>query len=218
MNVLRFQIPGNQGQRLARVVRPVVVGHQKRAIAIAQLQRWIRQWIGYSCLGKAWAQAPQDNRRIAGVLAQDKTCDHDVAPGADKCAGADVGQPRKRGGVQVIRFNQAYASGVIFAPDDRGIGSDIEGGNDGGFEIIGGRNPRSHDRGFLGIPPIVVGNRDETIWSVQLQHGVSQRTRDTGLSKRRPDGTDKHLFGHGSGDDESADADILVGQNSHPSG
>ena len=86
------------------------------------------------------------------------------------------------------------------------------------FEIIGRRDARGQDRGLLRgiVSPVVVGDRGKRARAVQLQHRISQRIGNTGLRQGRSDGAEQHMLRSGSGDDESADANIVTGLHSHP--
>ena len=131
------------------------------------------------------------------VIAQSEAGDDDVVTGADKGPRADVGQLRQDGLAEIVNFNQGDTRGVVLAPDNGGVGSGIQGGIDGGFEIIGGRDAGGKDRGLLRgiVSPVVVDDRDKSARTVQFQHRISQRIGHTGLVKEGPMARRSTCFG-----------------------
>ena len=54
--------------------------------------------------------------------------------------------------MDVSFFRQSHAGAAILPPDNGGIGTGIERGDDGRFDIIDRRDSGSYDFGFLGVP------------------------------------------------------------------
>jgi hypothetical protein len=61
------------------------------------------------------------------------------------------------------------------------------------------------------ILPVVVRDCDESSRAVQLEHRISQHTREARYG--RSDSTQQHVFGSGSLNDEPADPYVIAGPN-----
>ena len=58
--------------------------------------------------------------------------------------------------LQRVDFDDGYSGRVVHAADDGGVGGGREEGDDGGFEVVRGRNRGGFDVGLLRVFPVVV--------------------------------------------------------------
>ena len=68
---------------------------------VTQLEGWILEWVRYSKITQARAEAADGHPIVAIVVAQDEACDHHVAASADLRASAQVRQFRGGACVEV---------------------------------------------------------------------------------------------------------------------
>ena len=87
-----------------RIVLPVVVCDQERAIAVAQFQGRIGQNVTQTRLGERRSDAAHGHRGAAIAVPKNEASDHHIVTRSDKAARADVGQLRRRGCDRRHRF------------------------------------------------------------------------------------------------------------------
>ena len=118
---------------------------------------------------------------------------------------------------QPIHFHQTYTYRVVFAGDDRGKSSRWEIGDDRRFQVVCRWDASSYDFCLLAASigsgfPIIIAAEQPTVSIAQLQRGIRQRTVDSGLPQRRPDGAHDHVHVPGPpAQDETTDHHIAPG-------
>src|ERR1700730_276828 len=90
-----------------------------------EFERGILQRIGYSEIRQAGANRTKKHSRRSASC-DDRAADHHVGAGPDETARRDVGQLGIDRWVQIVHFKQAYARGVVLAPDHHRISPGIE--------------------------------------------------------------------------------------------
>ena len=90
---------------MSRIILPVVIREEERCIAVAQLQRWIRQRVSHSRRSEAGADTTHHDSVIAIAVAQDEARDNYVVTRADKGPRANIGQLRENCLTEVVNFN-----------------------------------------------------------------------------------------------------------------
>src|SRR4029078_6577970 len=89
-----------------------------------------------------------------------------------------------------------------------------ENSHDGGLKIVRGRNACRADLRLLAGFPIFVALK-ERVALEQLEHWIGQRPVEESR-ERRPDRANYYFLRIGTGDDESADQDILASLDAKP--
>ena len=81
---------------------------------------------------------------------------------------------------------------------------------------MGGRDIRGLDLGLLGVSPVIIRDRGKCAWTMELEHWIRERVGNTEAGQRRSNGPNDHAFWNASGNDETADANAVTGQNVDP--
>ena len=121
LRVLERQAIRRQKRGGHRIVSPVIIRDQRRAVGIVQLQCRIGQDVVQSKLAERRSKAAQGHSGIVLASAQDKAANHHVVAGLDKATGADLGELRIGTLVVIIHFDEADSGGVVLTGEDGGV-------------------------------------------------------------------------------------------------
>src|SRR5947208_3362035 len=115
-----------------------------------------------------------------------------------------------------VNFDQADASGVVFAVHDRGPVALDQRGENGGLTIVAGGKAPCLNLRLLGALPIVVRGNDIPAGIVEIEGRVLQDTGHAGPRQGRAKDAHDYFFRCAAANNKAGDADMLTSLDMQP--